>query len=281
MIKRKGKLGGTAMFESFETGDPVLQSEAFLLDEVRFNLIHRITEYPEAIRLASADRKLIFTQSQGHNPWLWVSGELGAEQQTKLVQQLAEWVGGCEFPGISAQPELAKTFAEAFCGVKGKLYHTHMMLEVYHCLEVRKPAGVSGRMERAKEGDIPVIAEFLAGFLQDAFGERLRAEDFLAIAAEDVAAGSSYLWVVDQAPVSMAKITHRSPRHARINDVYTPSGQRKHGYASALVAELSGRLLSEGLTPLLYADGKNPDSNKVYRSIGFQHAGRIADLKFD
>ncbi|MNN93748.1 FR47-like protein [compost metagenome] len=79
----------------------------------------------------------------------------------------------------------------------------------------------------------------------------------------------------------MAKITHRSVRHARINDVYTPSGHRKHGYASALVAALCGRLLDEGLTPVLYADGKNPDSNKVYQSIGFQHAGQIADLKFD
>ncbi|KWX86933.1 hypothetical protein AMQ83_16075 [Paenibacillus riograndensis] len=107
------------MFVSFETGDMVLQSEAFMQEEVRYNLIHRITEYPEAIRLTTADRKLIFTQSQGHNPWLWVCGELHEEQQTKLVQQLAEWVRTYEFPGISAQPETAKTFAEGFLRSQG------------------------------------------------------------------------------------------------------------------------------------------------------------------
>ncbi|QQZ60754.1 GNAT family N-acetyltransferase [Paenibacillus sonchi] len=269
------------MFVSFETGDMVLQSEAFKQEEVRYNLIHRITEYPEAIRLTTADRKLIFAQSQGHNPWLWVSGELDEGQQIKLVQQLAEWVRTYEFPGISAQPETAKMFAEVFCGGQGKLYHTHMMLEAYQCQMVRKPAEVRGSLEQAKAEHVPVIAGFMAGFMKDAFGERLRAEDFWKIAAEDAASGNLYLWTEDHTPVSMAKITHRSARHARINDVYTPSGHRKQGYASALVAALCGRLLDEGLTPVLYADGKNPDSNKVYQSIGFQHAGQIADLKFD
>ncbi len=269
------------MFESFETGDRVLQSEAFMQEEVRYNLIHRITEYPEAIRLTTADRKLVFTQSQGHNPWLWVSGELHEGQQTKLLQQLAEWVRTYEFPGISARPETAKAFAEAFCGGRGKRYHMHMMLEAYQCQKVRMPAGVRGGLEQAEDRHVPEIAGFLAGFMKDAFGERLRAEDFLTVAEENAASGNLYLWTVDHTPVSMAKITHRSARHARINDVYTPSGHRKQGYASALVAVLCGRLLDEGLTPVLYADGKNPDSNKVYQSIGFQHAGQIADLKFD
>ncbi len=269
------------MFESFEIGDEVLQSEAFKQEEVRYNLIHRITEYPEAIRLTTADRKLIFTQSPAHNPWLWVSEALEIEEQERLVQQLAERVQAYEFPGISAHPETAKAFAEAYCGRKGKLYHTNMMLEAYECPEVLKPAQVNGHLEKAKAVHIPVIAEFLTGFMKDAFGEMLNAEDFLTIAAEDAASGDLYLWMVDQAPVSMAKITHRSARHGRINDVYTPAGHRKQGYASALVAALCDQLLTAGLTPVLYADGKNPDSNKVYQSIGFLHAGQIADLKFD
>lgn len=32
---------------------------------------------------------------------------------------------------------------------------------------------------------------------------------------------------------------------------------------------------------MLYADAKNPVSNKVYQSFGFVKAGRIADIKFD
>jgi predicted GNAT family acetyltransferase len=106
-------------------------------------------------------------------------------------------------------------------------------------------------------------------------------KDMLPVAEREAASGEMYLWVVDGIPVSVAKIAHRSARHARINYVYTPRDQRKKGYASAIVAALCEQLLEEKLIPMLYADGQNPDSNKVYQSIGFVHTGRIDDLKFD
>lgn len=78
--------------------------------------------------------------------------------------------------------------------------------------------------------------------------------------------------------VSMANISHRSMRHARINSVYTPNEQRKNGYASALMAELSFMVLKEGLIPMLYADITNSDSNKVYKSLGYKECGRIDEI---
>ncbi|RUT47298.1 hypothetical protein EJP82_08370 [Paenibacillus anaericanus] len=37
-----------------------------------------------------------------------------------------------------------------------------------------------------------------------------------------------------------------------------------------MVVELCSVLASEGLVPMLYVDSQNPDSNKVYRKIGFR-----------
>jgi predicted GNAT family acetyltransferase len=37
---------------------------------------------------------------------------------------------------------------------------------------------------------------------------------------------------------------------------------------------------TENLIPMLYADLKNPSSNKIYRNIGFVKSGRIADIRF-
>ncbi|WP_438491176.1 GNAT family N-acetyltransferase [Paenibacillus sp. IHBB 3054] len=269
------------MFESFEPDDRVLHSSGFKQEEVLHNLIHRIAEYEDAIKLKSIDDQLIFTQSTGHNAWLWVSKELEVQQRDDLVRQLAERVKDSGIPGISAEPETAKAFAEAFCAAKGKLHHTNMMLKAYHCPEVRKPGHVSGSLLQAGEAHIPVIAEFTARFVEDAFGTSEQQENFLSYADEAVRAGNLYLWVVDGVPVSMAAIAHRSARHVRINDVYTPRTHRKQGYASAAVAELCQILLAEGLTPVLYADDKNPDSNKVYQTVGFVEAGQIADIKFD
>lgn len=98
-------------------------------------------------------------------------------------------------------------------------------------------------------------------------------------AAESVVdTGNLYLWLVDGVPVLMANVTHRSPSHGRINAVFTPPLLRKKGYACAIVTELCLILGQEGLVPMLYADLKKPDSNKIYKNIGFVEAGKIADI---
>ncbi|WP_209445725.1 hypothetical protein [Paenibacillus etheri] len=85
---------------------------------------------------------------------------------------------------------------------------------------VKKPVNVGGYLRLATEDYITIIAEFMAGFSEDAFGRPVQPETMLPVAKE---------------------------------------------------AASSGR----------FADAKNPVSNKVYQSIGFLDAGRIADIKFD
>lgn len=96
-----------------------------------------------------------------------------------------------------------------------------------------------------------------------------------------IATGNLYLWIVDDRPVAMANIAHRSPRHGRINAVYTSPSFRKNGYGSAIVAQLCAKLEEGGLTAMLYADLKNPTANKIYIHIGFIPCGKVMDIKFD
>lgn len=271
------------MFEEFTAGDKVLDQEAFLIDEVQYNLIHLIGGFVDSIKIKSAQGNLIFAQSAGHNAWLWISREIESAQRKLLVQELVEYVKHLDysFPGVSADPDLARLFAESFCESNGGIFHTNMTLEAYQCPVVKKPTNVDGSIRLATEEYTTTIAEFLAYFLEDAFGETVQAESMLALAKKEVDSGNLYLWIVDETPVSMAKLAHRTLRHVRLNEVYTSRDHRKQGYASALVAELCEQMHHEGLRPLLYADAKNPDSNNVYQAIGFVKAGAIAELKFD
>jgi predicted GNAT family acetyltransferase len=62
---------------------------------------------------------------------------------------------------------------------------------------------------------------------------------------------------------------------ARINMVYTPAEERGHGYASAVVSQLSQKQLDEGKKMVcLYADARNPVSNSIYRKLGYEFVGR-------
>jgi len=269
------------MFEKFTADDQVLQSGAFITDEVEHNLIHTISSFTDSLKIKSSDHRLLLAQSEGYNPWLWVSRELDPQQRKNRVEELVEHVIDRVFPGVSAEPNTAKLFAVAYCEGKGLLYHTNMELVAYHCPKLIQPAPVNGHLLRATFEHTDTIAGFMAGFSEDAYGVHSSPQKFLTMAEEAVRFGKLYIWIVDETPVSMAKITHLSARHGRINDVYTPSSHRKNGYASATVAELCALLLQDHITPMLYADAKNPDSNKVYQSLGFIETGRILDIKFD
>ena len=57
--------------------------------------------------------------------------------------------------------------------------------------------------------------------------------------------------------------------------------QRGQGYAAGLVRALSRQLLARGVTPMLYADCRNPSSNRLYQKLGYQAVGEITELCFE
>lgn len=268
------------MFVSFGPEDDVLHTGLFMQEEVEYNLLHLIAENGEALRIRTEENDLIFAHNAGHNSWLWLSPELAEERRRSLVRQLAEMLEDRELPGVNGTPETGKLFADAYGKLTGKSYQVRMMMEAYHCPQEQMPHGISGKLQQAEPGDIPLIAGYLAGFVQDCFGTESAPEDHLGYAAAVTESGKLRLWIDRDQPVSMVNLAHQSARHARINEVYTPPEFRKHGYASAAVAALCAELLSKGVTPMLYADAANPDSNKVYQSVGFKRTGSIVDLRF-
>ncbi|WP_413303394.1 GNAT family N-acetyltransferase [Bacillus sp. 1P10SD] len=269
------------MFIRLVTNDELLSDGgSFLSDEVQYNLIHRISEGSDSLSIKTPDNRMIFAQTQGHKAWLWVSKERPLEEQKEMLQSLVNYLNINQLPGVSGDPQTAEMFAEVFSKKRGIGYEPEMTMESYHCPNVIKPVNVPGEIRKAAIEDIDTVANYLAGFVEDAFGSSVEAGTQRSKAKMMIEAGNLYLWLVGEKPVSMANISHRSPRHARINAVYTPVMHRKNGYASALVAELCVIIHSEGLVPMLYADISNPDSNKVYQNIGFKESGKIAEIKF-
>jgi predicted GNAT family acetyltransferase len=62
-----------------------------------------------------------------------------------------------------------------------------------------------------------------------------------------------------------------TPSGIRIGPVYTPPELRGRGYASALVAELTRRLIAGGRQfCFLFTDLANPTSNSIYQRVGYR-----------
>jgi predicted GNAT family acetyltransferase len=123
---------------------------------------------------------------------------------------------------------------------------------------------------------------FVAEALSDAPAGR--ADDgatFVARRVEDPD-GGLVVWEDGGEPVSIAGFGGPTPNGIRIGPVYTPPELRGHGYASALVGELTARQLAGGRSLcFLYTDLANPTANGVYERIGYRRVAESAEIVFE
>ena len=141
-------------------------------------------------------------------------------------------------------------------------------LGIYEITRVTPPIGVPGEMHLAREEDVPLVAEWIG-----AFNDELQLQppqDLEARARQRIAAGAIHLWRDGGQFVSIAAGVGRTASGIRIGLVYTPPPLRRRGYAGALVAALSQKLLDSGRRfCFLFTDMTNPTSNKIYQQLGY------------
>lgn len=266
------------MFTPFQKD--VLNREPFLKSQVKFDLFNKMLEGDLDVALMTEDQNVVAMCNAGRPMWLWVNEELSGEAVDEVLNELCMFLREKKLHGVSAIPSVSEAFTQKYSNLLGITSKLSMGLESYECPEVKVPYGVRGKMILSEPCHTEIIAEFCVGFILDGYGKEVTVESQIPTAQRLVESGNLYLWVKDDEVVTMANIAHRSTRQARINNVYTPPGQRKKGYASALVAEMSSMLLKEGLMPILFADLENPGSNKVYKNIGYVECGKIQEYVF-
>ena len=182
-------------------------------------------------------------------------------------------------PAVLGPPEAARAFGREWAGRHGVGAHDGMQQRVFELTRLVPPPRLApGRARVAGADDLDTVAAWLAAF--EAEVGVTTPSDARAWAERHVGAGDVWLWD-DGGPVAMAAVIARSPTGARVGAVYTPAPLRGRGYASAVVAALSGWLL-DGRRRFcsLYTDLANPTSNGIYLSLGYAPVADALDVVF-
>lgn len=172
-----------------------------------------------------------------------------------------------ELPGVSGPTAVAEEFANLWIDRAGGSWRVDLRQRIHALTAVNELAtSVPGRLRRMEPSDAPLILEWMQGFVRETGvpGDAERA------ARPHLEKRNFYLWD-DNAPRSVAAVLRDSPHGACVSAVYTPPIHRRKGYATAVVAALSERLLSSGKDfCCLYTDLANPTSNSIYAKIGYE-----------
>jgi uncharacterized protein len=187
-----------------------------------------------------------------------------------------------DLPGVvGAQPEV-ESFARAWAARTGAAPRTVRGQGVHRLDRVEPVSHVQGRMRDATPKDRRQLIAWWDAFTEEALGA-----DAVGLGPEHAVdhrfeAESAGIVVWDDGdPVSFAAYGNPTPHGVRIGPVYTPPDRRRKGYASALTAALSERLLDTYRFCFLFTDLANPTANRIYERIGYRRVCEGAEITFD
>jgi predicted GNAT family acetyltransferase len=210
---------------------------------------------------------------------------LAASDRLDAAEAFADDVVGTELPGVIGPNALAERFAHRWRERTGARVWIGMAERIYEAREAFPPAGVPGRYRPYEARDHDRAAAWMDAFVAEALPDAPagRADDGAAFVARRVADpdGDLVVWEDGGEPVSIAGYGSPTPNGIRVGPVYTPPELRGRGYASALVGELTARLLAGGRALcFLYTDLANPTSNSIYQRVGYRPVADVNDWRF-
>jgi predicted GNAT family acetyltransferase len=278
-----------------DAGDFLALAEPLLLaDEARHNLVlgiaGTIRDSPELY----PERRLWLVRENGRPvaaalrtpPYNLI---LARPESDEALAVLADGVAGEDLPGVVGAVPEAHAFADLWAPRAGVTARVGMRQGVYALERLESLQPVSGAARPATTADREIALRWWIAFADEVLHEggpgRDRAEATLDHRLSSAGSGI-VLWEDAGAPVSLAGWGGATPNGIRVGPVYTPPELRGRGYATALTAELSRRLLAGELGPgnrrfcFLYTDLANPTSNAIYERIGYRKVAESAEIVF-
>ncbi len=199
------------------------------------------------------------------------------------------WTFRLDTPGVHGPRPTSSWFGDAWDALTSLEPVLCLAERAFRLERVTPVTGVVGSARDARDDELPLLAEWVVAFQAEALpasvGPMVSARELLhrwrSAPPTPREAGGTVVWDVDGRPVSFAQYKGPTPNGMRIGPVYTPPEHRRHGYASALVADISQRILDFGKRYVfLYTDLANTTSNHIYQAIGFEPVCDVDEYRF-
>jgi len=197
---------------------------------------------------------------------------------------LIDGLKGREIPGVTTEKKLAEYFAKEYTLHKGITFKTTMSQRIYELTAVNSDIQEVGIVRLLDEKDIHFFPYWAEAF--NAAGSYGNTEMSIPQEADPylyrIASKKIYILEDNGIPVSMAGFTRVMQTAIGVAFVYTPPYERRKGYATSIVAQISQLALNKGFTKcVLYTDLANPTSNSIYQKIGYRPICDSLQLKFE
>ena len=197
------------------------------------------------------------------------------------------------FTEIVIAKEVAHLCLQALMEATAKQYQSREMLSLYLPSDIVLP-DVSGILELPHSiDDLMFVMQGINEFREEAFShvahtplnnatatqEAWEEDDDDEKEAKREVIPPLYIWRAGSGKPALAMgLLSTGEANRRLNLIYTPTNERRKGYAYHLTNALCHMARDEGKVPVLYVYEDNVGAVKLYQSLGFTLAGRLTEL---
>lgn len=188
-----------------------------------------------------------------------------------------------QVPGVVGPSHSAEAFARIYSQTNSIAYKIAMDQKIYQLDRVIEPRPTDGQMIVAANEHIDLVTDWFMKFVEESLpNEPVTLEDAKKIATGRIQNQDVFIWMNDSGQeVALNMRTRPTKNGVAISFVYTPKEARGKGYASAVVAQTSQRMLDSGKKfCMLYTDIHNPTSNSIYQKIGYNEIATSKNFIF-
>lgn len=181
-------------------------------------------------------------------------------------------------PGVTGPSPAVESFVEEWCVVKNCHSKLERNLRLFELTSLKPARACAGFFRVATSEHEKIIFQWLREFHEEAIPHepKMSDEDLYKDIRAAFSAEQYFVWVVEGKCVSLVGSRRETSSGRWIGPVYTPKSERGHGYASALTAAVSQRIIDAGKKAILFTDMENPTSNSIYQKLGYEF---VADFK--
>jgi GNAT superfamily N-acetyltransferase len=186
-----------------------------------------------------------------------------------------------DLPGVTGPRPDAEAFAAEYASRTGVAVDVGMPTRLFSLGTLRPPV-VAGSARFAGEGDVDLVGAWRAAMAEEigmGWHDPLTPSQVAARAQR--AGRGEVLWECGGEPVAYASVGRPVAGMSRIGPVFTPPGQRGHGYAAAATSVASRWALDAGAEHVvLFVDTRNDVTNRLYPRLGYRPVHDAVDLSF-
>ena len=255
----------------------IFYSEEFQKDKYKFFLIMQNLKSESVLLYSDEENYVICRGAVGLPTWIWTKDGIDHDKVVEIEEAMKYYLTDSPKDKFTCKKELYDYLLEDDfellnrddCFEMGTLF----------CRNVKEPRKTDGKMDKPRVDEKELLTQYW-------YNDSLEMNNTDPISMEQAAqdmdkmmkSNTFNVWRnANGKIVCMAEYTVIDSS-AKIKSVYTPVEERRKAYAANLIHDLTAKLLSEGLVPLLYTDYNYPASNKAYINAGYEDRGILINF---